>query len=247
VASKRTFFLPATTGAALALLVTACGDDVTDPGALLASAEAEAIVRSAAALPSLGTLIEVFEPAGDADRATLLQAHELWTAGTAADDERGRAQRRVAVRHASPILARTVPGEEWVEVRERLDRWIGTADLMLEHLRLPEVDDRIAAARRYLQRADAATVAEGRPHFLLLAAAELVETTPAFVARRLAADADAALARTDRAPSVLEEPGLERARRLKDWAVRAVDEEDYLLAIQRAYYALQLVNEREAQ
>ena len=163
MASKRTFFLPATTGAALALLVTACGDDVTDPGALLASAEAEAIVRSAAALPSLGTLIEVFEPAGDADRATLLQAHELWTAGTAADDERGRAQRRVAVRHASPILARTVPGEEWVEVRERLDRWIGTADLMLEHLRLPEVDDRIAAARRYLQRADAATVAEGRP------------------------------------------------------------------------------------
>lgn len=219
-----------------------CGDDVTDPDAFLESAEAEAVMQSARDLPMLPDLLDDAMPAKDRDRAILLRASELWAAGTL-DDDRAERRRRLAVGYALPVLMESMPAEEWADARQEMDDWILTVQGMVRHLTMPEVQEQVDAARRYLRRSDASREDERRRvYYLLLAMSELVETTPRFVARRLVTEANATLEahasahegeRTDRA--------VERARRLKDWAERGVAEGEYLLAIQRAYYAIQLV------
>lgn len=230
-------FLPAILTLALAGLY-GCGDDVTSPDALLESAEAEAVMRSARALPVLPDLADRAEPADSRDRAALVRAGELWAAG-AVESNRADAHRRLAIGYALPVLVESLTDADWGETRGRLDDWIATVEMMLQHLELPEVEDRIRGARRHLARSDAMPADERRrAYYLMLAMSELVETTPRFVAVRLVRDAGDALARDTAAEAT--EPSLERARRLKDWAERAVVEGDYLLAIQRAYYAIQL-------
>lgn len=230
-----------TLATALATL-TACGDDVTDPDGLIDSAEAEAVVRSAEALPLLPVFLEPGDSAGDLARATLLRARELWDAGTAIDDPRGSARRRLAVGYALPLLVETVPAHEWGTARQGMEAWMVTASGMLQHLSMPEVEARIEAASQQLRRADRASSDRSRVYYLLLAGSELVETTPRFVARSMTRDAESAI-RTAAARSDAPLPAatLERAERLKDWSVQALEEGEYLLAIQRAYYAIQLV------
>ena len=229
---------------ALAALA-ACGDDVTDPDALTDSAEAEAVLRSAAALPALPLVIErAGLPDTPADRAALFRAAELWASGVAGDDDRAAARRRLAVRYAAPVLSRHLGPDDWDAVDRGLREWAGTARSMLRHIALPDVERSLADAERTLDRAARAPPAARAGH-LLLAGAELVETTPRFVARRLAREAHEAVERARAsAPGDSEDPDLKRADRLKDWAARAVEEGDYLVAIQRAYYALQLVEGR---
>ena len=242
----RHWFRWSTTVSAVALTValSACGDEVTDPDGVLASAEAEAVMRSAGALPALPELLDRVDPATTQERATLYRARELWAAGAALDDARGGARRRLAARYAAPILADALSEEEWADVRTRIDDWHATAEGMLRHIAMPAVDGRLQAARRQLDRATASPSPRARAYHLLLAASELVETTPRFVARALTAEAEAALRRVEAAAPAPSAAALERAHRLKDWAVQAVEEEDYLLAIQRAYYAIQLVEGR---
>lgn len=236
-------------GSTLAALA-ACGDDPTDPDGLMESAEAEAVMRSAEALPLLSEFLDSELPgeAGvdeDRARATLLRARELWDAGTVTDEPRAAAQRRLAVVYAVPVLVESVPPHEWVTTRERTEQWMATATTMLDHLSIPAVEARIEAASRELRRSDAARTERGRIHYLLLAGSELVETTPRFVARAMARDAEAAVREAaSRAGKPLPEPVMERAERLKDWAMHAVEDGEYLLAIQRAYYAIQLVEGR---
>lgn len=221
--------------------VYGCGDDVTDPDAFLESAEAEAVMRSARQLPALPDLMAQAAPESDRDRAVLLRARELWAAGSL-DDGRADSRRRLAVGYALPVLVESVSAEEWTAVREGMDDWIATVQPMLQRLALPQVQERITAARNHMARSDASRDDQRRrSYYLLLAMSELVETTPRFVARSLVADAAGALER--QAAGGDDEPSrtVKRARRLKDWAERAVAEEDYLLAIQRAYYAIQLV------
>lgn len=235
------FFLPMTLATALAAL-TACGDDVTDPDGLIESAEAEAVVRSAEALPLLPTFLEPAADAGERERATLVRARELWDAGSAIDDPRGSARRRRAVGYALPVLLESVPPEDWAAARTRMEDWLVTASTMMRHLSMPQVEQRLAAATRQLARADRAGSEHSRVYYLLLAGSELVETTPRFVARSMAREAEGAVGRARAAAGDdLPVASLERAERLKDWSTRAVEEGDYLLAIQRAYYAIQLV------
>lgn len=228
--------------AALALLAGACGDEVTDPDALTDSAEAEAVLRSAAALPALPRLIDLAgDPPERSGRLALYRAQELWAAGLATDDDRGRARRRLAARYAVPSLFAALEPADWEDAEAGLLDWIATAESLLQHIALPRVETRLAAARAHLGRAAAATDERARATALLLAGAELVETTPRFLARSLAAEADAAVRDARARAADPEDPDLLRATRLKDWAARAVAEDDHLVAIQRAYYALQLV------
>lgn len=230
---------------ALAGLLSACGDELTDTG-LLESAEADAVLRSAAALPALPAVItRAGDPPTAAGRAALFRAQELWAAGTATGDVAGRSERRLAVRYAAPVLAGSLDGAAWDDVRRGLLEWIHTAETMLQHLHLVGVDAHLASARGYIGQADAAVDPQRRAHLLLLAGVDLVETTPRFVARRLAAEAEATLEQVAADPSDgAPDPDLERARRLTDWANRAVAEGEYLIAAQRAYYAMQLVEGR---
>lgn len=230
-----------------------CGDELTDPDALLQHAEAEAILQSARALPLLPTLTERVKLATAREEAVLLRARELWAAGVDAGPD-GDAMRRRASEYALPVLVASVPPEDWARVRSAADDWIGTAERMLRHLSLRRVEDRIQAARRHLSASDRAVTDRSRTHHLLLALSELTATTPRFVARAMVQDAAAAVPPEGSSPR---EPGtgdlrsgdprdsaVERATRLKEWAEQAVADGDYLLAIQRAYYAMQLVEGR---
>ena len=220
-----------------------CGDEVTDPDAFLESAEAEAVMQSAAALPMLPELADAAIASTPRDRAALVRARELWAAGSV-NHPRAEARRRLAIVYARPILETALDDEDWTAARDRMEDWIVTVEGMLQQLALPEVRDRITAARRALRRADAsAGDAARRTHHLMLAMSELVETTPRFVALRLVERAGRAVhAHTAGADGA--NRTMERAVRLKDWAERAVLEGEYLLAIQRAYYATQLVEGR---
>ncbi len=231
--------------AALAMLFAACGDDPTRPDILAELLEAEAIDRSAAALPGMAELLNTASAAGLENRARMIQIRELWTRGTNSLDGHGADHRRGAAALAVPLLAAGVPEEDWRVVRSRLEDWLSTADRMLLHLELPTVRERLADARRQLDRADAATSNEERVYHTVLAVSELVETTPRYVARTLVADAKSAVARAESAAEAgLHLRLLTRARRLADRAGRAMDEEDHMRAIQRAYYAIQLVEDR---
>jgi hypothetical protein len=231
---------------ALVVALAACGDDPTRPDGFLDTAEAEAVMRSAAALPSLPELLAIAADGTD-PRASpvLLRVHEAWAYGSAMDGPGGAARRRSAAAEAAPILAERIPSSEWAPIQVRIEHWIDTADRMLRHLHIPAVESRLAAARDELHRAGTATTESARVYHLMLAMAELIETTPRFVARTMVHDAAVAIRHAESSPSGRPATrSLERARRLADWAVRAADEEDHLRAIQRAYYAIQLVEER---
>lgn len=226
--------------AALAAFLPACGDDPVRPDGLFEFVEADAVIRSAAALPSLGGIALATPTTQPSQRATLVLAQQLWATGVAGDPVRGAAQRRLAVAHATPVLAELVAEDEWPGIRSRSEDWMETAEAMLRHLILPDVERRIASARHHLGRADVAIGPEARVYHLLLALSDLVETTPRFVARGLVGDAVAAVERAEARGSG-SDAQRERARRLADWAARAEEEEDHVRAIQRAYYAIQLV------
>ncbi len=180
-------------------------------------------------------------PTDDRSRATLFRARELWDAGTMVDDPRGAARRRLAVGYALPVLLEMVPEPEWVDARDRIDDWVATANSMLQHLSIPRVETRLDAAARHLERSDAAYSDRSRVYHLLLASSELVETTPGYVARTMTEDARSAVQSAREREPRPDDRILDRAERLKDWAVLAVEEGEYLLAIQRSYYAIQLV------
>ena len=202
-------------------------------------------MRSAEALPLLSEFLDMGADAGPRHRAMLQSARELWDAGTAGDDPRAAARRRLAVGYALPVLLEVVPPEEWTASRERIDAWLVTVNSMMQHLSLPPVEARIEAARHQLSRSDAAVSERSRAYHLLLAGSELVETTPRYVARTMVLDAARAVARASEVTAdPIQATTLRRAQRLKDWSATAVEEGEYLLAIQRAYYAIQLVEER---
>lgn len=235
----------------LAVLVaglTACGDDPFDPNARFDHTEAEAVMRSAAALPSLPAIVASATITDPGQGAILVRAQELWLAGAVAVDARGPAQRRIAAGYAAPILAAAVPSDEWGRVRADVDQWLVTASRMVQQLPMPIVEARIDDALNNLARADGAAAPETRAYHLLLASSDLLETTPRFVARTLARDAAIAVrraeARAARAADDRRDRSLERARRLADWAAEALADEDHVRAIQRAYYALQLMEGR---
>lgn len=232
--------------------LAACGDDLTDPDDLLESEEAETVLRSAGSLPLLPTFLDAADRPDatgalllERERTTLVRARELWDAGAAVSDSRGAARRRLAIGYALPVLLEAVPPEEWEASRDRIDAWVTTARSMLDHLTIPEVDARLTAAEAHMVRYDAARSERSRLYYLLLAGSELVETTPRYVARTLSRQAQTTLQRATSAPgATLPEATVRRAERLSDWSIRAMEEGNYLRAIQRAYYALQLLEAR---
>lgn len=241
---RHAFLLPLMLGSALAVL-SACEDHVTDLDGLMDSAEAEAVLRSADELPLLPHFIDAADDASGHSTA-LVRAREMWDAGTGAGsavgDPHGATRRRAAVRYAVPVLVESVPAQEWGAARERIEEWMSTASAMLRHLSIPEVESRLESAARELRQSDAAVTERARVYHLLLAGSDLVETTPRFVARSMTREAAGAVERASgRTEPPVSSGTLERARRLKDWAVRAIDEGDDLLALQRAYYAIQLL------
>lgn len=230
--------------AGMGVTLAACDDDPTRPDALFEFAEAESVMRSAAALPSLPELASSATVTADpGQRAGLVRAQELWLASTVNQGGTASWQRRQAIGYAAPILMDLLPEDGWPALRDRVEDWTVTAEGMIHHLPLPPVETRLAGARYQLERADAATSDHDRVYHLLLAMSDLVETTPGFVARRLVGEALAAVEQAEERAGATRPATLRRARRLADWAARAVEAEEHVRAIQRAYYAIQLAEE----
>lgn len=232
--------------------LAACEDTVTDPEEVVVASEARAVLRSAADLPTLPGIINdaLSDSMGvpDTDRYTLHSAEELWARAAAENDVVQSARwRQRAVSLAAPYLATRLDTAQLADLRHRLRDWIETASGMLRHFRLPEVEQALDDAAGLLARSQ---VTEARGEHLravrlvLSAQSRLVDTTPRVVARRMS---DAALVRYRQVKAdgvTLDERTRQRAERLVSGAREALDRQDYLRAIQRAYYANQLLEMR---
>ncbi|HKJ93913.1 MAG TPA: hypothetical protein VJ957_12160 [Longimicrobiales bacterium] len=252
MAISRPWFRAALLAAVALPTLAACEDSVTNPDEVLVASEAEAVLRSAAAMPALLGVIDTVlvdsVALPDGVRYSLHTAEELW-ARAAADDDPARAARRraSAVALAAPYVADHMDAARLVDLRHRLRAWVDVASGMLKHLRLPQVERDLDGAAELLARSEAAEArGEHRTAVWLALSAQsrLVDTTPRVVARRMS---DGALARYRRASadgSIRDEQTRQRVERLVAGAREALDQEDYLRAIQRAYYATELLEMR---
>lgn len=235
-------------------LAVACDDAVTEPDNFVLAEEAESVLQSAAALPTLPDIIQRTEPAGDGpDHASLVldRAQEIWMAAAAEDNPVMAARRRrSAIAMASPYLAERTDRQDLDAIHQELRGWVNLASGMLRHLSLPEVEQALDDGVQYLARADVAAARGDHSTavwFTLTAESRLLDTTPRVVARRLADQVAQSLRFVrERGADASERPlpddeTMLRAERLVAGARQALDEEDYLRSIQRAYYARQLL------
>ncbi|MEJ2679540.1 MAG: hypothetical protein P8174_10760 [Gemmatimonadota bacterium] len=232
--------------------LAACEDAVTDPDEVMVASEAAAVLRSAADLPTLpGIITETLaDSAGlpDSARYTLHSADELWARAAVENDlVRAARWRSRAVSMAAPYLAVQLDSARLGDLRQQLREWIEMASGMLKHFRLPEVEQALDDAAAQLARSEVAEVRgqhETAVWLALSAQSRLVDTTPRVVARRMS-DMATARYRADTSRGVtFDERTRQRVERLVSGAREALDRQDYLRAIQRAYYANQLLEMR---
>ncbi len=233
-------------------LLSGCEDTVTDPEEVMVASEAAAVLRSAADLPTLpdviGNVLADSASVPASVRYTLHSADELWARAAAENDlVRAARWRDRAVSLAAPHLTASLDSARLTALRHQLRGWIDVASGMLKHFRLPEVEQALDDAAGLLARSEVAEVRgehAAAVWLALSAQSRLVDSTPRVVARRMS---DMALERyrADEARGVtLDERTQQRVERLVSGAREALDRQDYLRAIQRAYYANQLLEER---
>lgn len=231
-----------------------CGDSPTEPGAFLVARETQAALAVSEALPTLPRLAErsgayrTNDPAAEPD---LAQAVLLWLDAQAAAPEDALVLQAAARGLAAGPLAASLSTAALDSALSDLHRWIELATPLAardERLGLTETlaGGRILAeeAARRAARGDR----KGAVRAVLSAADRLQDTTPGAVARRLIRDVDTRLALRgievmERRPDPADERAVQlgRLRRLLDGARAAAAAGEYPLAIQRAYYAGQLL------
>lgn len=231
--------LPRTSRAAGACLVVAlgvsgCHDSPTDPTASLVAEETHSALHLDASLPSLPDLAaregvedHVAEPVGQ------------WVVSWERSEAEGRRLREDAYRAATPALADALG-------RPGVARAVEDVALALEATRDLTADavpatmlDRLVRARAHHADARAALAAGDNAVALdaaLRASDAFREVGPHSVALALVVRAEGALAGAS-----LDEQVHERTERLVRGAREAIDEEDWSRAIQRAFYACQLL------
>lgn len=222
-------------GAAIALGVTAC-QDASDPTALLMGEDAHPAVQLAAELPSLPGL------AGrGAVEGRIPGAIDAWIGSWGLPAEQGDTRRSAAYAAAAGPLAEALGAEGVAEAFRRLEVALAGAGRLDPHALPKAVAQRVADAR---QEADAARSALDRGALQVgvratLHGADLLRGVgPEGVARTLIARAEAGM---EWAGSPADPLAIQRAERLLYGAWDAVAEAEFGIAIQRAYYACQLL------
>lgn len=223
--------------------LAACHDDPSDPLAALVSAETAPAVAVPVDLPSLG---ELAQRAGVRDE--LKPVLDGWVAGWEDDNpDLGRAARDEAIRLAAPVLhdelgaggvATTLAplfqvGRDLGEIADV------PADLVprLQEVRSFVDDTRVALDEGRYDRALT----------LGLQAADRIRALgPRAVARTLISRADRALIRAD-VMEGFDPVSRSRGERLLSGARRAMEEGQLDLAIQRGYYAVQVLEGRDVE
>lgn len=207
-----------------------CHDSPADPLSAVATVETVPTLALSRPLPALPELAERVR-----GEDALGNAAEMWERSWDFDD--GEEVRVEARSRAAPVLYREL-GEP--AVREALASlaWLKEEPGVLGELP-PVLADPLAEARILADRGERALAAgEGEEALLWTMAASdrvRVVTTPA-VARRMVARAESLLtgARTGRQE-------LDRARHLLNGARRSLAEGDWAMAVQRAFYACQVL------
>jgi hypothetical protein len=215
---------------------TACRDAASDPLALVLGAETHGALALGTELPRLPDLAVRAGVSGG-----MREALDLWTVSWEEEPVRGRELRTEAYRQASPELAEVLGTEEArrvaAELRLALDAVAVLDADALGPAMLAEVSrarDLHARAARSLDTGDVAG-AFGRT---LEASDALRAIAPPTVARMLLSRAAAALEKRGDSLPVAER---ERAERLVDGAEKAIARAEWARAIQRAFYACQLL------
>lgn len=214
-----------------------CGDASSDPLAVMVAAETHGALAVAEELPALPDLTAQTLPEGVSD-AALEQWKRSWELG-----EEGEALRMDAYVATVPRLAPALGVRGVGAVLAPVVATVAAGEAM-EAAQLPGfVVDGTRRGRTLVDEADRALAAGdvGRALLLTLEAADVLRALgPQEVARDLVSRAEEALGRIDpaRPYSRLE---LERSRHLVTSAEAALDRNDYLRAIRRAFYACQLL------
>lgn len=237
--------------APLLLACVACADAPTGPGALVVTPETRAALEVASALPRLPQLAAAAEatPATPAVAGALQRSSALWTAAdTTGDALRAEALRVSAAQEAAPALAAALDSTALIEAQGKLEHWVELASRAVRGARMPELDAALTDGESLLGRARAMRGAGQMATSWLLtlqASERLIETTPPAVANRLTMADEAALAALRRMgeadDGAVDERRLGRIDRLVRGAREALDQAQYDVAIQRAYYAHQLL------
>lgn len=228
-------------GATLALLplagLVACSDGPTDPLAQLMTTETAASVEVPVGLPGL-TDLAVRAGVEEEVAPALVRWESSWS-----DAALGEGARVAAVRDVAPVIADALGRGGVASVLAPLhgvERDLGLLGDVPVDL-VPEVD-----AVRSLVRESRDALAEGRPHRALsaglLASDRLRSLGPSAVARTLIARADRALMATVGAEEV-DGVSVTRGERMLSGARRALSEGDAERAVQRAFYAVQLLEQ----
>ena len=227
----------------LAVLAAGCHDSPADPLGAPSTVETVPSLSLAAPLPDLPELVSGTSPSSEI-RSALAAWRESWDAASGEED-RAAARRVVAGHLAGALDARGV--EEalrsllWAEVE------VSELGLLPAELVVPLDEARVLTAQASQARR------EGRLGDALeagLAAADRYRSvTPEAVARRLLARGrsllDDAIARAEAGdPPRPGTPLTDRARHLLDGASRAVAAGDHLIAVQRAFYGIQVLEGR---
>lgn len=228
------------------IVVAGCDDAPTAPAALVVAHETEAALRMSESIPTLVSLVDRLEhrlPSHVDPVAELRNARSLWLdAEATSDPAMAAALRRDAYAVAVPILVAALDSAEWAAVRAALDQWIQTASSVVEGARLPGVEAALDAGRNLIARAEREERAGRREvaaRLLLEAGDRLRETTPRAAARRLIHEVEQLFAagRGEMVGAV----DRRRAERLLNGAREALDADDPVRAIRRAFYARQLL------
>ncbi len=194
-----------------------------------------------AGLPTARTWLSAFPghtPAGDAARATLAEAARVRRTGSL---EGFLALEDRAAREAAAALPRAPEARVVLSALAAADEWVERASVRTAGGRFPElaraessVREGSVRARSLLAAGD--TLAAVRE--IALAAESARSWTPVSVALRVVRDAEA---RIDATPNP--SAGLVRARRLLRGAREGIAIGDHSRALQRAMYALQLIEQ----
>ncbi len=220
------------------LSVSACRDSGSDPAAVLVTEQTHSALALDAVLPSLPDLA-----ARTQSEDRLADAVGSWMRSWQSDSAQGTALRTRAYADASGPLAGALGHDGVARTLEQVGAALDASGQVEPGQLPPSVMEQIAGARR-LARDGRAALEAGRDasalEDALRASDEVREVGPQAVAMVLLSRAEAALADQADAPT-LDEKSEARSQRLVEGARSALREQDWSRAIQRAFYACQLL------
>ena len=220
--------------------VSGCGDLMAPEPVQVEARESFPTLRYQADLPTLPRILRWSARGREFSRLI-----ESWDASWALPREEGEVLRAEVRRAAAPLLVSRIHERDLVAAIQELDRTFHRIDELLDGEFPLHLAPTLEAARAHQFEAKAALdrdEPESAILHLLGAADHLRATTPETLARELLVEAEETFRRVSGVHSYLGEEGM-RAERLLVGARTALKDGDAVLALQRAWYSIRLLDE----